>query len=159
MSYIPQDSTLRDRVEGASIRESKIEEEALKMMEWREKQEKEFRIRVTENRKITSKIDSAIDPSNKEKVKLAQQYFNIYVLKDDVLPVDGIWGPETQKAFEKYRRLKKFSTSFSSVTDFRDMKRRYLENKEIKRLKVQGALEIDDAMQEMQEIDAPLFEE
>lgn len=136
-----------------------MEEKELKMKEWREKQEKEFRIRVVENRKITSKIDSVIDPSNKEKVKLAQQYFNIYVHKDDILTVDGNWGPETQKAFEEYRRLKKFSTSFSSGTDFKDMKRRYLENKEIKRLKVQGALEIDDAMQEMQEVDAPLFEE
>ena len=57
MSYIQQDSTLSDRVEGASIRESKMEEKELKMKEWREKQEKEFRIRVVENRKITSKID------------------------------------------------------------------------------------------------------
>ena len=127
--------------------------------DYHKKLEKEFRTRIADNRVITAKIDKSIDPSNKEKVKLAQQYFNKYVHQDDILTVDGNWGPETQKAFEEYRTLRKFSTSFSAGTDFKDLERRYFENIEIKKLKVQGTLEIDDAMQEMQEIDAPLFEE
>jgi len=120
--------------------------------------QKEFEIRVKENEKITSKIDKSIDPSDSSKVKLAQQYFNTYVFQDDVLAVDGVWGVETQEAFNQYRELRKYSTSFYAGTDFRDLENRYLNNKESKRLKAQGALEIDDAMKEMNKIDAPLFE-
>ena len=80
--------------------------------------DEDFQKRYTENAAIVMKIDETIDPFDTEKTKQYQRYLNRYVHNDDVLAIDGEWGNKTQEAHLKYKRMRRYSGSMYTPTNW-----------------------------------------
>ena len=69
------------------------------------------------NMSIAMKINDSVEPMNSEKTALFQQYMNNYMYGDKVLDVDGMWGPNTQKAFNEWKSWSRMIGNLTSPPD------------------------------------------
>ena len=70
------------------------------------------------NMAMVLKINDSIDPMDADKTRQFQHYMNNYLYGDKVLKVDGLWGPNTQKAFKEWESMARYAGSHFTPSDF-----------------------------------------
>jgi len=70
------------------------------------------------NMSIVMKINDSVNPMNSDKTAEFQQYMNNYMYGDKVLDVDGMWGPNTEKAFKEWKSWSRLAGSEMTPADF-----------------------------------------